>query len=168
MFWIFIRRTDAEDEDPILWSSDAKSWLIRKDADAGKDWRQEEKGTTDRGWNGWMASLIQRTWVWASFRRWWRTAKPGVLLSTGWQRVRHNWATDNNNKAIMVKNLPAGAGNIRDMGSIPGSGRSPGEGHGQRKLENPMDRGAWRAIVHRVAQNQTWLKQLSTKLLWKT
>ena len=43
--WIFIGGTDAETKDPMLWSPDAKSWLIRKDPDAGKDWRQEEKGT---------------------------------------------------------------------------------------------------------------------------
>ena len=44
--WIFIGRTDAEAKVPILWSPDAKSWLIGKDPDAGKDWKQEEKGTT--------------------------------------------------------------------------------------------------------------------------
>ena len=46
-FCIFTGRTDAEAETPILWLSDAKSWLIRKDTNAGKDWRQEEKGTTE-------------------------------------------------------------------------------------------------------------------------
>ena len=45
--WIFIGRTDAEAEAPILWPPDVKSWLIRKDPDAGKDWRQEEKGMTE-------------------------------------------------------------------------------------------------------------------------
>ena len=45
--WIFIGRTDDEAEAPILWPPDAKSWLIRKDLDAGKDWRREEKGTTE-------------------------------------------------------------------------------------------------------------------------
>ena len=45
--WIFIGRTDAEAETPILWPPDAKNWLIGKDPDAGKDWRQEEKGTTE-------------------------------------------------------------------------------------------------------------------------
>ena len=54
--WLFIQRTDAEAETPTLWPPDAKSWLIRKDPDAGKDWRQEEKGIK-RGWNGWVASL---------------------------------------------------------------------------------------------------------------
>ena len=45
--WIFTGRTDAEAEAPVLWSHDAESWLIRKDPDAGKDWRQKEKGTTE-------------------------------------------------------------------------------------------------------------------------
>ena len=46
-FWILIGRTDAEAKTPILWPPDAKNWLIWKDPDAGKDWRQEEKGTTE-------------------------------------------------------------------------------------------------------------------------
>jgi len=48
----------------------------------------------DRGWDGWMASLTQWTWVWASSRRWWWTGKPGMLQSMGWERVGHNWATE--------------------------------------------------------------------------
>ena len=51
--WIFIGRTDVEAETPILWPPDAKSWLTGKDPDAGKDWRQEEKGTTEGGMVGW-------------------------------------------------------------------------------------------------------------------
>ena len=45
--WIFIGRTDAEAETPILWLPDEKNWLIRKDPDAGQEWKQEEKGTTE-------------------------------------------------------------------------------------------------------------------------
>ena len=90
--WIFTGRTDAEAEAPILWLPDAKSWLIGNDPDAGKDWRQEEKGMT--GWDGWMASPTQWTWVWASSGRWWWTGKPDVLQSMGLQRVRHDWATE--------------------------------------------------------------------------
>ena len=56
----------------------------------------------------------------------------------------------------MVKNLPVNVEDIRDAGSIPGLGRSPGEGHGNLPqftcLENPMDRGAWRATVPKVAK----------------
>ena len=59
----------------------------------------------------------------------------------------------------MVKNPPANAGDIRDVGSIPGLGRSPGGGHGNPLQhscsENPMDRGAWRAAVDRVTHSQT-------------
>ena len=58
----------------------------------------------------------------------------------------------------MIKNLLANAGDIRDRGLIPRSGRSPGEGHGNPLqyscLEKPMDRGAWRATVHRVSKSQ--------------
>ena len=59
--------------------------------------------------------------------------------------------------ALVVKNLPVNAGDIRDVSSIPGSGRSPGGGHGNPLqyscLENPMDRGVWLATVHRVAES---------------
>ena len=90
--WIFIGRTDAEAEAPILWLPDAQNWLIRKDSDAGKDWRQEEGD--DRGWDGWMASPTQWTWIWASYGRWWRTGKPDVLQSMRLQRVGHDWETE--------------------------------------------------------------------------
>ena len=46
-YWIFMRRTDVEAETPVVWLPDVKNWLIWKDPDAGKDWRQEEKGTTE-------------------------------------------------------------------------------------------------------------------------
>ena len=55
--WIFIGRTDAEAEAPMLWPPDAKNWLTGKDPDAGKDWRQEEKGMTEdemAGWHHWL------------------------------------------------------------------------------------------------------------------
>ena len=51
--WVFIGRTDAEAETPILWPPDVKNWLIGKDPDAGKDWGQEEKGTTEDEMVGW-------------------------------------------------------------------------------------------------------------------
>ena len=72
----------------------------------------------------------------------------------------------------MVKNLPANAGDLRDVSSIPGSGKSSGGGHGNPLqyscLGNPMDREAWWATVHRVAKNQTPLKQLSTRTFIET
>ena len=66
-FWIFIGRTDAEAEALILSPLDGKNWLIGKVPDAGKDWRQEERD--DWGWDGWMASPTEWTWVWVSSRR---------------------------------------------------------------------------------------------------
>ena len=55
--WIFTGRTDAEAEAPILWPPDEKSWLVRKDPEAGKDWRQEEKGMTEDEMVGWHHQL---------------------------------------------------------------------------------------------------------------
>ena len=55
--WVFIGRTDAEAETPILWPPDVKSWLIGKDPDAGRDWGQVEKGTTEDEMAGWHHSL---------------------------------------------------------------------------------------------------------------
>ena len=69
------------------------------------------------------------------------------------------WASQ---MALAVKNLPGNAGDVRDRGSIPGLGRSPGGGHGSPLqyscLENPMDRGAWGVRVHRVTKSWTGLK----------
>ena len=69
--------------------------------------------------------------------------------------------------ALVVKNPPANAEDVRDAGSIPRLGRFPEGGHGHPLqdscLENPMNRRAWQAIAHRVAKSQTWLKQLSTR-----
>ena len=68
--------------------------------------------------------------------------------------------------ALLVKNLPVNAGDLQDAGLIPGSGRFPGGGHGNpchySCQENPMERGAWQATIHRVAKRRTQVKQLST------
>ena len=79
--WIFIGRADAEAEALILWPPDAKNWLIRKDADAVKDWRQEENGMTEDkmvGWHHWLNGK----WVWASSTR--RAAVHGVKKNQTW------------------------------------------------------------------------------------
>ena len=90
--WDFFWRNDAKAETPVLWPPDAKSWLIGKDSDAGRDWGQEEKGTT--GWDGWMASLTR--WVWVNSGSWWWTGRPCMLWFMGSQRVGHDWATELN------------------------------------------------------------------------
>ena len=68
---------------------------------------------------------------------------------------------------LVVKNLPANAGDVRDTGSIPGSGRSPGGGHGNPLqyscLEKAMDRGAWWPMVHTVAKSWTLLERTTTR-----
>ena len=89
--WVFIGRTDAEAETPILWPPDVKSWLIGKDPDAGKVKAGGEGD--DRGWDGWMASLTRWTWVWVNSGRQWWTGWPGVLWFMGLQRVGHYWVT---------------------------------------------------------------------------
>ena len=83
--WVFIGRTDAEAETPILWPPDVKNWLIGKDPDAGKDWRQEKKGMIEDEMVGWHPSLTWWIWVWVSSGSWWWRGKPGVLRSMGSQ-----------------------------------------------------------------------------------
>ena len=76
--------------------SPAKSWLIGKDSDAGRDWGQEEKGTTEDEMAGWHHQLVRCTWVWVNSGSWWWTERPGVLQFMGLQSVGHDWATELN------------------------------------------------------------------------
>ena len=94
----------------------------------------------------------------------WPAAVHGVAKSWTWLS---NWMElivdyGASQVVLVVKNLSANAGDTRHSGLIPGLGRSPGGGHGNPLesscLKNPVDRGAWRAMVHRVAKSQTWLK----------
>ena len=87
---IFTGRTDAKA--PLVWPPDEKSWLLRKDPDAGKDWRREEKGTTEDEMVGWHHRLKGHEW--ASSGGWWWTGRPGVLQSMGLQRVVRVWAIE--------------------------------------------------------------------------
>ena len=84
---------------------------------------------------------------------------PELLVLRIEGRLRPHWGFP---VALVVKNLPVNAGDMRGAGSIPGSGRSPGGGHGNPLqyscLENPMDRGAWRATILRITKSQTRLK----------
>ena len=99
-FWIFIGRTDAEAGTPILWPPHAKSWLTGKKPDSGRDWGQEEKGTTEdemAGWHYWLnAMCLSLSWVWASSGSWRWTGRPVVLQSMGSPRVGHDGATELN------------------------------------------------------------------------
>ena len=89
--WLFIGRTDAEAEAPTLWPPDAKNWLIGKTLMLGK--MKAGRDGDDRGWDGWMTSPTQWTWVWVGSGSLWWTGRPGVLLSMTAQGVGHDWVT---------------------------------------------------------------------------
>ena len=202
--WVSIGRTDVEAKTPILWPPDAKSWLIWKDPDAGKDWRWEKKGTTEDEMVRWHHWLNGHEFEWtlgvgdgqgslACCSSWGH--KESDMTELDWTELVHFYTPQTSSQesleflcsfpfsgasqvALVVKNPPANAGDIRDAGLIPGSGRSPGEWHGfywivpvkskvslsslqYSCLENPMDRGAWKSTVHGVAKSWTRLKWLS-------
>ena len=91
-FWIFIGKTDYEAEVPILWSPDVKNWLIWKDPDSRKDWREEDKGTTEAemvGWHHWFSGYGSEQASGDS------EGQGSLACSSPWgsQRVRHDWVT---------------------------------------------------------------------------
>ena len=90
--WVFIGRTDAEAETPILWPSHAKSWLIEKTLMLRRIGGRRRRGQQRMRWLD--ASPTRWTWVWMNSGSWWWTGSPGVLWFMGSQRVRHNWVTE--------------------------------------------------------------------------
>ena len=90
--WNFFGRNDAKAETPILWPPHAKSWLIGKDSGAGRDWGQEEKGTTEDEMAGWHHWLNGRESEWTPGDG----DEQGGLQFTGSQRVGHDWVTELN------------------------------------------------------------------------
>ena len=97
--WIFIGRTDAEAETPILWPPDANAYSFKKTLMLGKIEGLKARGEGDgRGRDGWMASPTQWTWVWASSGGWWRTGKPvccnpwGHKESDTTERLNNLWS----------------------------------------------------------------------------
>ena len=97
--WLFIGRTDAEAETPMLWPPDVKNWLIGKDSDAGKDWRQEEKGATKDEIVRWHHRLngheFEQALGLVMDKKAWCAAVHGS------QRVRHNWLIQLNWTVVM-------------------------------------------------------------------
>ena len=153
----------AEAEAPILWPPDVTHWE--------RPWYLERLKTggegDNRGWDGWMASPTQWTWVWASSGNWWWTGKPGVLQSMGSQRFGYDWATDLNWMRTrvplvvqLVKNSPAvqeyavmqqtwiqflGLEDCLDKKMATHSSILAWKSHGQRSLVdyNPRGRKCW-------------------------
>ena len=93
--WIFIGKTDANAETPILWLPD-ENWLTGKDPDAGEDWRQRRRGQQRMRRLDCISNLMDMSF--SNSRHWWWTGKPGMLQSMGSQRVGHaeqlNWTND--------------------------------------------------------------------------
>ena len=87
--WIFIGRTGAES-----WISNSLATWCKELTHWKRPWCWERLRAGGEGWDGWMASLTQQTWVWVDSGSWWWTEKPGVLRFMGSQRVRHDWATE--------------------------------------------------------------------------
>ena len=85
--------------DHLMWRTDSleKPWCLERLKAGGEG--------DDRGWDGWMASPTQWTWVWASSGSWSWTGRPGMLQSTRWQRVRHDWATELNWTEVSQKEM---------------------------------------------------------------
>ena len=107
--WIFIGRTNAEIETPILWPPDVMNWLIWKRPWCWKRVKAGGEGD-DRGWDDCILSLTRWTWVWASSRSWLWTGKPGVLQT---QRGIQDWVTE-------LLGWPRSSSGIK---IAPGSGR---------------------------------------------
>ena len=154
-----------------MWRADSleKTLMLGKTEGRRRGWWRMKwlDGITDS-----MDMSLSKLCELAMDREAWRAVVHGIAKSQKWLSNWIDWTESPNRSetwasqvALVVKNLLANAGNIRDLGSIPGSGRSPGGGHGNPLqyscLENLMDRGAWQATVHKVAQSQTLLKWLS-------
>ena len=120
----------------------------------------------DRGWEGWMASPTQWTWVWVNSRCWWWTGRPGVLQSIGSQsQTQLTWIelTEHDTNRIKERIIWLFINRYIWQNSRPQGHNREGNGSPLQYscLENPVDRGAWWAAVHRVTQTWTRLKQLS-------
>ena len=153
----------------MLWPPNSNNWLVGKQPDAGKNWRQEEKGTTEDmmfGWQYWLEGheFEQSPGV-GDIREAWCAAVRGVAKS---QTRLSDWT-----EVKVHMGFPGGsdskesAWNAGDPGWIPGLGRSPGEGNGYPLqyscLENSMHKGAWQAIFCWLYTNKN---RVETKILY--
>ena len=140
--WDFFGRNDAKAETPVLWPPHAKRWLIGKDSDAGRDWGQEEKGTTENEMAGWHHWLDGRESGWTLGVG---DGQGGLACCDSWgRRVRHNWETDLNWSALRADTRElSGLGQLTSI-SVPKAPPKPGS----FLLDSPRDtlrgtREAW-------------------------
>ena len=163
-WWSLIGRTDTEAETPVLWPPHVKNWLTGKDPDAGKDWRQEEKGMTEDEMVGWHHRLSGHGFGWTPGVG---DGQGGLACCSSWGRKESN-TTERLNwtelKTFLWAYLCGSEGkepacNAGCLSLIPVLGRPSGEGNGNpfqySCLENCMD--PWWAIVHVVAKSLTQL-----------
>ena len=131
--WDFFGRNDAKAETPLLWPPHAKSWLIGKDPDAGRNWGQEEKGTTEDEIAGWHHQLDTHEFGWTSGVG---DGQGGLAYCSSWGRKAWDTTKRLNWTELNWMGFSGGASvnaDVRDEGWIPGSERSPGGGK-----ENPL------------------------------
>ena len=152
--WIYIVKTDIEAETPILWPPDAKGWLIGKDPDAGKDWRLEEKRTSEDemiGWHHWLNAYEFELALGVV------DGQAGLVCCSPWVHKELDMI-----ERLNLSDLCCGSAgkesacNVGDLGSVPGLGRSFGEGKGY-PLQYSGPESSMDCIVHVVTKSWTWL-----------
>ena len=156
--WVFIGRTDVKAETPILWPTDAKNWLIWKDPDAGKD-EGRRRGRQRMRWHHRLSGHEFEQALGDG------EGQRSLACCSPWGRKDLDMTEWLNNFLlgfpgwVVVKNLPANAGDKKDPGVIAESERFPGIGNGNpfqySCLENSIDRGVWWSSVHGVANSWT-------------
>ena len=167
--WVFFGSTDAKAETPILWPPHAKSWLIGKDSDAGRDWGQEEKGTTEDEMVGWHHRLDGHEFEWTPGVG---NGQGGLACCSSWGHKESDWVTELTSwlkwleRAFPVVHIVKNPLAVQETQVWSLSSEYPLE-EGMAPHSSilswgiPMDRGDWWATLHGVTKSQTRLKRLT-------